>query len=80
MHEQIGRQSGGDIIIEYLERYRKVELELTLDFVGQLGAAIDRGASTFMERSQFAGELIIRIPGFEPMTMAQNQLTATDTA
>ena len=58
-----------------MEGHRKVELELTLDFIGQLGPSIDRVASTFIERSQFAGQLIIRLPGFEPIAMAHYQFT-----
>ena len=75
MHQQIGRQSGGDIILEYLECHRKVELELTLDFISQLAPSIDRVASTFVQRSQFARQLIIRLPGSEPIAMAQEQFT-----
>src|ERR1700752_1555714 len=60
-------------MIEYLECHGKVELELILDFIGQLGPTIDRATSTFIERSQFAGQLIIRLPGFEPITMAHDQ-------
>src|ERR1700758_1496173 len=60
-------------MIEYLEGNRKVELELTLDFIGQLGPSIDRVTSTFIERSQFAGHLIIRLPGFEPIAMADQE-------
>ena len=70
MDQQIGRQSRRDIIFEYLEGQRKVELELTLDFIGQLRTPIDGVAPAFVKRSQFAGQLIVRLPGFEPIAMA----------
>jgi hypothetical protein len=75
MSEQIGRQSRRDIIFQDLEGHRKVELELTLDFIGQLGPSIHRVASTFVESGQLTGQLIIRLPGFEPIAMAHQQFT-----
>ena len=55
LHQQIGRQSGGDIIVQDFDLKSKVELEPTLDFNGQLLPSIDRVAPTFTQRTQFAG-------------------------
>src|SRR6185437_2771760 len=36
---------------------------------------VDGTRSIYIERSQFAGQLIIRLPGLEPITMAHYQFT-----
>jgi hypothetical protein len=62
--------------VAYLEsQYRRKLLIFNLKPAPGFGSSIDRAASTFIGRSQFTGQLIIRPPGFEPITMAHEQFT-----